>query len=100
MKSRTFEKATKITILASFLTIIFVNSSVTQTNGCEFYGTCLRRDTEKIQVKKEERNDDMQNKVVKKKQVFRKKAERTGAVCLDGSPPGYNFKKGQFLLSQ
>ena len=95
MTSSIFKKATKFPILASFLTIIFVNSSFAQTNGCEFDGTRSKRDTGKIQVKKEgKKHDDILNKVVKKEKVFLKKAVRNGAVCLDGSPPGYDFKKG------
>jgi hypothetical protein len=80
-------------ILASLLTILFMNLSVTQTKHCELCRARLRRDAEKIQVQKEVKKRETSKKI-KMENVFLKKAVKTGAVCLDGSPPGYHFRKG------
>jgi hypothetical protein len=77
-------------ILASFLTILFVNSSITPTNSCGLSRTRSRRDAE---IQKEV----SKHEVIEKEKVFLNKAVRTGAVCLDGSPPAYHFRKGWLL---
>ncbi|CAB4000971.1 pectin acetylesterase 11-like [Paramuricea clavata] len=67
-----------------------MNLSVTQTKHCELCRARLGRDAEKIQVQKEVKKRETS----KMEMVFLKTAVSTGAVCLDGSPPGYHFRKG------
>ncbi len=81
-------------ILASFLTILFVNSNTNQRKLCELSTARFRR-AEKIQVLEEVKKND-NGKEIKKEMVILKEAAKTGAVCLDGSPPGYYLKKGWF----
>ena len=77
-------------ILASFLIVPTVKSSVTGTDHSEPCSARSRRYAKKEEVQKRSET----SKKIKVKRILLKKAVKSGAVCLDGSPPGYHFRKG------
>ena len=80
-------------ILASFLIVPTVKSSVTGTDHSEPCSARSRRYAKKEEVQKKEKRSETSKKI-KVKRILLKKAVKNGAVCLDGSPPGYHFRKG------
>lgn len=80
-----------LAILASFLILPTVKSRVTGTDHSEPCSARSRRYAKKEEVQ-EKRSET--SKTIKVKRILLKKAVKNGAVCLDGSPPGYHFRKG------
>lgn len=83
-----------LAILACHLAVLITKSSATRTGN--FNEPCrarLRRHVKKEDVQKEAKKRETSKKV-KVERILLKKAVQSGAVCLDGSPPGYHFKRG------
>ena len=83
-----------LVILACHLTVLITKSSAAQTSN--FNEPCrarLRRHVKKEDIQKQAKKSETSKKV-KVERILLKKAVQSGAVCLDGSPPGYHFKRG------
>ena len=80
-------------VIASLLTTLFID--LTSREAIHLGRTRLGRENLLL---KEQKNKNESSKNVKVEKVILKKAVKLGALCLNGSPPGYHFRKGIYKL--